>query len=39
VNEDGVLYVHWINVKEMDEEATNKEIVSKFEVFLKRIVE
>jgi len=36
-SEDGVLYVHWINVTEEDEEGATKRIASRFEWFIKRI--
>ena len=38
-NEDGDLYIHWISVETTDEEEASKAIVSRFEGFLKRIVE
>jgi len=37
--ENGVLYVHWINVKSTDIDEATKQIVSHFEWFLKRIFE
>jgi len=37
--ERGVLYIHWINVKETDIEAATKAIVTKFERIIKRICE
>ena len=38
-NAQGELYVHWLKVKTADEEGASKEIVSKFEPFLKKIFE
>ncbi|MCK5380179.1 MAG: Na+/H+ antiporter subunit E [Candidatus Latescibacteria bacterium] len=35
--EDGVLYVHWINVKTTDEEEAAKYILQRFEWFLEKI--
>lgn len=37
--ENGFLYVHWIDVKHKDIEAASKAIVQRFEVILKRIFE
>jgi multicomponent Na+:H+ antiporter subunit E len=37
--ENGDLYVHWINVKATDVEGATKYIVSRFEWFIKRILE
>ena len=37
--EDGTLYVHWIDVKTTDEEEASREIPGRFEGFLKRIIE
>jgi len=37
--EDGELYVHWIEVKTTDEEEATKEIASRFDCFLARIIE
>lgn len=37
--EDGVLYVHWINVRATDEEGATRFIVRRFEWFIKRILE
>ncbi len=37
--EDGVLYVHWLSMKSIDEEVATQQISSKFEWFLKRIFE
>ena len=36
---DGNLYVHWINVESVQEEAARRQIVARFEWFIKRIVE
>ena len=38
-SDSGELYVHWIDVKSTEEEDASREIVSKFERFLKRIIE
>lgn len=35
--ENGILYVHWIDVKEKDIEQATKTIVSRFESILKKI--
>ena len=37
--ENGVLYVHWVNVKSDDIDKATQEIVSRFERILKRIFE
>jgi multicomponent Na+:H+ antiporter subunit E len=37
--DNGVLYIHWINVKEKDVEAATKIIVKRFEDILARIFE
>ncbi len=37
--EEGVLYIHWIDVKDKDVEKATKLIVDKFEHILKRIFE
>jgi multicomponent Na+:H+ antiporter subunit E len=37
--EDGVLYVHWINVKDPDTEKATQAIVKKFEKILDKIFE
>lgn len=37
--EDGDLYVHWLSVTTTDEDEATEEIVSRFERFLRRIVE
>ncbi len=39
ITDEGYLYVHWINVKTIDIEEASKEIVAKFEYFLKHIYE
>jgi multicomponent Na+:H+ antiporter subunit E len=39
VDEQGVLYIHWINVRSTDVEEATREIVAPFEWFLKRILE
>ncbi len=36
---DGILYIHWINVKSTDTEEATKFIAQRFEWFLKRIFE
>ena len=38
-SEDGVLYVHWINIQATDEASASEHIVKRFEWFLKRIFE
>lgn len=37
--ENGDLYVHWINVKATDVEGATRHIVSRFEWFIKKILE
>jgi multicomponent Na+:H+ antiporter subunit E len=37
--EDGILYIHWINVESEDTEKATQLIVNKFEGVLKRIFE
>ena len=37
--DNGILYVHWINVQEKDVEAATKLIVDKFEHILEKIFE
>jgi multicomponent Na+:H+ antiporter subunit E len=37
--DDGILYVHWINVRSTDSAEATKHVVSRFEWFLKRIFE
>ncbi|MHC4221923.1 MAG: Na+/H+ antiporter subunit E [Planctomycetota bacterium] len=39
LTDDGILYVHWINVKSTDTEEATKFIAQRFEWFLKRIFE
>ena len=39
VCEDGTFYVHWINVKTVDEDEAGKQILGRFEWFIKRILE
>lgn len=39
LTDDGILYVHWINVKSIETEEATKCIAQKFEWFLKRIFE
>ncbi len=39
LEEDGTLYIHWINVRATDVEAATQCIVSRFEWFLKRVFE
>jgi multicomponent Na+:H+ antiporter subunit E len=39
VCEDGTFYVHWINVKTLDEDEAGKQILGRFEWFIKRILE
>lgn len=39
VCEDGSFYVHWINVKTVDEDEAGKQILGRFEWFIKRILE
>lgn len=38
-SDNGILYIHWINVKEKDVEKATKEIVEKFEHILIKIFE
>ena len=37
--ENGILYIHWINVKDADVESSSRLIVKRFEDILKRIFE
>ena len=37
ITDDGILYVHWINVRETDIDAATKQIVSRFEGVLARV--
>ncbi len=39
VTEDGILYIHWINVLSTDDEEAAAHITARFEWFIKRIVE
>ena len=39
VTEDGILYVHWINIQTLDEKEAAEKICGRFEWFLKRIFE
>jgi multicomponent Na+:H+ antiporter subunit E len=39
LTDDGILYIHWINVKSTDTEEATKFIAQRFEWFLKRIFE
>ena len=39
LTDDGYLYIHWINVRDVDIESATKDIASKFEWFLKKIFE
>ena len=39
ITDDDYLYVHWINVKREDIEGATKDIVARFETFLRRIFE
>jgi multicomponent Na+:H+ antiporter subunit E len=39
VTEDGVFYVHWINVLSLDEELAAQHVLRRFEWFIKRIFE
>jgi multicomponent Na+:H+ antiporter subunit E len=39
ITDDDYLYVHWINVKSDDIEEATKEVVARFETFLRRIFE
>ena len=39
VTEDGVFYVHWINVLSLDEEQAAQHVLRRFEWFIKRIFE
>ena len=37
--DNGILYIHWINVKDRDREAATRMIAGRFEKILKRIFE
>jgi multicomponent Na+:H+ antiporter subunit E len=39
ITDDDYLYVHWINVKRDDIEGATKDVVARFETFLRRIFE
>ena len=39
LTDDGILYIHWINVKSTETEEATKFIAQRFEWFLKRIFE
>lgn len=39
VTEDGVFYVHWLNVLSTDDEEAAKHVLRRFEWFIKRIFE
>lgn len=39
VTEDGFFYVHWINVLSVDEEQAARQVLRRFEWFIKRIFE
>jgi multicomponent Na+:H+ antiporter subunit E len=39
VTKDGVFYIHWLNVRDVDEEAAAKQILRRFEWFIQRIFE
>ncbi len=39
LTDDGILYIHWINVKSTETEEATKFIARRFEWFLKRIFE
>jgi multicomponent Na+:H+ antiporter subunit E len=39
VTNDGVFYIHWLNVRNVDEEAAAKQILRRFEWFIQRIFE
>jgi len=39
VTEDGVFYIHWINVLSIDEEEAAKHVLRRFEWFIQRIFE
>ena len=39
VCDDGTFYVHWINVKMLDEAEAGKQILGRFEWFIQRILE
>jgi multicomponent Na+:H+ antiporter subunit E len=39
VSDDGVFYIHWLNVLSVDEEAAAEQILRRFEWFIQRIFE
>ena len=39
INEDGILYVHWINVQSEEQEAASQQILGRFEWFIQRVFE
>ena len=39
VTENGVFYIHWLNVRSVDEEAAAEQILRRFEWFIQRIFE
>jgi multicomponent Na+:H+ antiporter subunit E len=39
VSDDGVFYIHWLNVLSVDEEAAAEQILRRFEWFVQRIFE
>lgn len=39
VSEDGVFYIHWINVLSLEEEQAAKHVLRRFEWFIQRIFE
>jgi multicomponent Na+:H+ antiporter subunit E len=39
VTDDGVFYIHWLSVSDVDEEAAAKQILRRFEWFIQKIFE
>jgi multicomponent Na+:H+ antiporter subunit E len=39
VTDDGVFYIHWLSVRDVDEEAAAKQILRRFEWFIQKIFE
>jgi multicomponent Na+:H+ antiporter subunit E len=39
VTDDGIFYVHWLNVRSVDEEAAAEQILRRFEWFIQKIFE
>jgi len=39
VREDGVLMVHWINIRTLEEEEATRQLIGRFEWFVERIFE